>query len=336
MVASWRKILFPFAVLYGWITGLRNVAYDRGWLKSYRFDFPIIAVGNLSVGGTGKSPMIEYLVRLLHDRKMATLSRGYKRKSKGYLLADAQSTAHDLGDEPFQFHRKFPGLHVAVDADRKNGIERLGTQNPEVILLDDAFQHRRVTAGFYVLLTAYDDLYTDDWMLPAGNLREPKSGAKRADVIVVTKCPADLSLAKRESIERKIRPMAHQQLFFTAIAYDRQVFSESGSRLLSEINGPLLLVAGIAKPEPFFAHLRSDDSVEMAFSDHHDFTDAELQTIRQKAVGRTIVTTEKDFVRLQGKLENLYYLPIRTVFLADGQWFDQAILNYVDHAARIA
>src|SRR5690606_16986947 len=175
MLRILRKLLWPFGLLYGMITSVRNFLYDRGILKSYSFEIPIVAVGNLSVGGTGKSPMVEYLIRMLQsDYKMATLSRGYRRKSTGFVLADASSTADILGDEPYQFHRKFPNVSVAVDADRKRGIDNLlKTVNPEIIILDDAFQHRRVKAGFYILLTSYDNIYPDDMMLHAGNLREP-------------------------------------------------------------------------------------------------------------------------------------------------------------------
>src|SRR6478752_1663867 len=202
-----RKILFPFAVLYGFITSIRNFLYDNNLLKSYSFDLPIIAVGNLSVGGTGKTPQIEYLIRLLSSKyKVATLSRGYKRKSEGFVLADETSNAEILGDEPFQFFQKFKNIQVAVDANRKNGIEQLLSQpeKPEVILLDDAYQHRKVKAGFYIMLTAYGDLYADDFMLPTGNLREYRSGANRANLIVVTKCPPNLSISEQENIKNKL------------------------------------------------------------------------------------------------------------------------------------
>src|SRR6478752_5452103 len=195
-----RKILFPFAVLYGFITSIRNFLYDNNLLKSYSFDLPIIAVGNLSVGGTGKTPQIEYLIRLLSPKyKVATLSRGYKRKSEGFVLADETSNAEILGDEPFQFFQKFKNIQVAVDANRKNGIEQLLSQSekPEVILLDDAYQHRKVKAGFYILLTTYDDLFCKDFILPMGNLRESRRGAKRADVVIVTKCPSTITKQKQ-------------------------------------------------------------------------------------------------------------------------------------------
>ena len=209
-----RKLLFPFAILYGFITFLRNYLYDKGFLKSYSFNIPVIAVGNLSVGGTGKTPQIEYLIRLLSPNyKVATLSRGYKRKSEGFVLADANATAEIIGDEPFQYYKKFPTIKVAVAADRKNGIEQLLNQKekPEIILLDDAFQHRKVKAGFYILLTSYGDLFSDDFILPTGNLRESRSGAKRADVIIVTKCPKDISDAEQERIRQKLMRFLHHK-----------------------------------------------------------------------------------------------------------------------------
>ena len=207
-------------MLYGLITFIRNFLYDKGLLKSQSFAVPIIAVGNLNVGGTGKTPQIEYLIRLLSSNyKVATLSRGYKRKTKGFVLANANSNAEILGDEPFQFYKKFSQIQVAVDADRKNGIEQLLNQkdSPDIILLDDAFQHRKVKAGFYILLTAYDDLFCDDYMLPTGNLRESKRGAKRADLIIVTKCPATLSEKEQKEIKAKIG--GDKPLFFSKIRF---------------------------------------------------------------------------------------------------------------------
>ncbi len=249
-----RYLLFPFAILYGFITSIRNFLYDKGIFKSYSFDIPIIAVGNLSVGGTGKTPQIEYLIRLLSPNyKIATLSRGYKRKSKGYVLADVTSTAEILGDEPFQMHQKFPNIKVAVDADRKNGIENLLKldDKPELILLDDAFQHRKVKAGFYIMLSAYDDLFYNDFILPTGNLRESKSGAKRADIIVITKCPKDLSDITQKIIKEKIG--LDCPIFFSFIDYDENIYNEFESKKVSDIKYTnKLLVAGIAKPEPFF------------------------------------------------------------------------------------
>lgn len=333
-----RKILFPFAAIYGLITGLRNWFYDIGIFRSAAFDVPVIAVGNLSVGGTGKSPQIEYLLRLLiPNYKVATLSRGYKRKSQGFVLADENSNTQILGDEPFQFHRKFPEVAVAVDADRVNGITKLlELEKPEVILLDDAFQHRRVKAGFYILLTTFHELYVDDFLLPTGNLRESRRGAKRADIIVVTKCPKDLSHQKQNAIRMKMRLGSYQQLFFSFIDYDDFVFSGTDKIRVDEIrNQKKVLLAGIAKPKPFFDHLKSKDDVILEFPDHHHFSESEISEIAKKADGNPIVTTEKDYVRLQGsRLRNLYYLPVKSTLIAEADQFDQKILDYVGKSTR--
>ena len=329
-----RKILFPFAAIYGLITTVRNYFYDKGIFKSTVFDLPVIAVGNLSVGGTGKSPQIEYLMRLLdaHGYKIGTLSRGYKRKSSGFILADDKSNAAILGDEPFQFHRKFPMASVAVDANRTNGIKLLREhRNPDIILLDDAFQHRKVKAGFYILLTTYQELYLDDFLLPTGNLRESRRGAKRADIMIVTKCPGNLAPSQQNAIRLKMKLRPHQQLFFSCIEYDEQVVSVSEKIKVSDIRiQPKLLLAGIAKPKPFFDHLISEGDAILEFPDHHHFSDADIDKIAEKANGRPIVTTEKDYVRLQdSQLKNLYYLPIRSAFLNEAGHFDKTILDYV-------
>ena len=335
-----RKILFPFAVLYGLITSIRNFLFDKGVLKSYSFDLPIIAVGNLSVGGTGKTPQIEYLIRLLSDKyKVATLSRGYKRESEGFILAQANTTAKILGDEPFQFFEKFKNIQVAVDANRKNGIEQLLSQNskPEVILLDDAFQHRKVKAGFYILLTSYRDLFSDDFILPTGNLRECRSGAKRANVVIVTKCPNTLSAEKQNEIRNKLKLASNQELYFTFIAYDNFVFGENQKININEIKeSSKLLVAGIAKPEPFFDYLQNTNDVCLSFPDHHHFSENDILDIKKKSINRIIITTEKDYVRLQGRLpaEQLFYLPIKSQFLEDEDSFRKKILNYVGTSSR--
>ena len=335
-----RKILFPFAILYGFITGIRNFLFDKGVLKSYSFDVPIIAVGNLSVGGTGKTPQIEYLIRLLSPSyKVATLSRGYKRKSEGFVLADSTSNAEILGDEPFQFYKKFNNIQVAVDANRKNGIEKLlsQTNKPEVILLDDAFQHRKVKAGFYILLTSYDDLYSDDFILPTGNLRESRTGAKRANLVVVTKCPATLSPDEQNKIQAKLNLTSNQELYFSYIEYDEFIYSEDQTMKVDEIrNVDKLLLAGIAKPEPFFKYLQSEKEERLVFPDHHHFTEKDLLEIENKAQNKIIITTEKDFVRLKDSIptEQLFYLPIRSSFLSAGEKFDKTITNYVGKSSR--
>lgn len=332
---SLRKILFPFAILYGIITGIRNFLFDKGILKSYSFDIPIIAVGNLSLGGTGKTPQIEYLIRLLSQKyNVATLSRGYKRKSKGFILADSTSNAKILGDEPFQFFSKFPNIQVAVDANRKNGIEQLLSQNskPEIILLDDAYQHRKVKAGFYILLSTYEDLFVDDYLFPMGNLRERSVGVNRANVVIVTKCPPTLSLEEQKKIKNKLKLLPNQALYFSFIEFDDFVYSEDEVLKVDEIkNTPKLLLAGIAKPESFFTYLKNENDFFMTFPDHHYFTEKDITSIAYQAIDKIIVTTEKDYVRLNGKLSNckLFYLPIKSNFIIGKDKFDEAIFNYL-------
>lgn len=328
-----RQLLFPIAVLYGLITSIRNYLYDKGILKSHAFEVPIIAVGNLSVGGTGKTPQIESLIRLLSPHyKVATLSRGYKRKSKGFVLADSHSNAEQLGDEPFQYYKKFPQIQVAVDADRCNGITQLLAQKdkPEVILLDDAYQHRKVKAGFYILLTAYDDLFCNDWLLPTGNLRESRSGAQRADMIIVTKCPNTISEIAQEKIKQKIG--LDKPIFFSFVDYDDQVYSATDTLSVSEIkNKAKILLAGIAKPKPFFDFLKTENDVVITYPDHHHFTESDIEGIKKQANEKIIVTTEKDFVRLEAEIlrKQLYYLPIKSRLISNSATFDQIILDYV-------
>ncbi len=335
-----RKILFPFAILYGLIMQFRNFLFDIGILKSYSFDLPIIVVGNLSVGGTGKTPQIEYLIRLLSDKyKVATLSRGYKRQSKGFLLANENSDAKTLGDEPFQFYKKFENIQVAVDANRKNGIEQLLLQEnkPEIILLDDAFQHRKVKAGFYILLTTYNDLFCDDFILPTGNLRESRSGAKRANIIIVTKCPENISDEEQKIIKSMLKLSLSQEVFFTCIDYDDQVFSDINSLNVIEIKPKQkLLLAGIANPKPFFDFLKNENDSVLSFPDHHNFSENDILNIKEKAKDKIIITTEKDYVRLKNYIseEQLYYLPIKVLFVLNKEIFDKNILDYVEQSSR--
>lgn len=349
-----RYLLFPFAVLYGLITSFRNFLYDAAILKSYSFDVPIIAVGNLSVGGTGKTPQIEYLIRLLSSKyKIATLSRGYKRKSGGFVLADKNSNAKILGDEPYQMHLKFPNILVSVDAERKNGIEKLLLLNnkPDVILLDDAFQHRKVKAGFYILLTTFSDLFSDDFILPTGNLRESKNGAKRANMIIVTKCPKDISDIAINKINEKMMRFTSSvrnglsllcrndkviPIYFSYIDYDDKVYNENESTNVDEIiSKEKLLLAAIANPKPFFSFLHRNSDVILSYPDHHYFTENDIKNIQEKAINKLIITTEKDYVRLKNQqLNSLFYLPIKSKFISESETFDKTILNYVGTSTR--
>lgn len=312
-----RFLLLPFAILYGLGVRLRHFLYDRGWLSSKRYPFPILCVGNLAVGGTGKTPMVEYLVRLLGQEQVAILSRGYRRKTRGFILADDSATAMTLGDEPYQYHRKFPRATVAVCESRQEGIERL-LENPhfKYIILDDAFQHRKVQAGTNLLLTSYDKLYTQDFLLPVGSLRDIRSRARKAQIIIVTKCP-ELTQAEQEKIIQQLKPLPSQKVYFTTIAYSDRVYSHEDSQALKDfIATPFTLVTGIANPTPLVDFLEKQGASfeHLAYSDHHHFSNRELELLRQK--GR-ILTTEKDYVRLEGALPTLYYLPIETQFLND-------------------
>lgn len=282
-----RKILFPFSLLYGGITAFRNWLYNIGWLKSKSYDFPVICVGNLSTGGTGKSPMIEYLVSFLKDdHKIAVLSRGYKRKTTGYREVLNKGTVEEVGDEPLQFKKKFPEITVAVCEDRQTGIEKL-QDLANVILLDDAFQHRKVKASLNILLTPFSDLYINDFMLPAGNLREPKSGAKRANIIVVTKCPENVDSSKIEEIKRKLKPKPYQKIYFSKIRYSAEIKNNSETKPLDYLNGKeFLLVTGIANPKPLISFLKSEGLKfeEKSFPDHHNFTPSEIEEARKPQI----------------------------------------------------
>lgn len=327
-----RKIAFPFSLIYALVVHTRNLLYDVGIFTSTSYRTPTICVGNLSVGGTGKTPMTEYLLRMLHGHRMAILSRGYKRKSKGFLLATPHSQVLDLGDEPYQLHKKFPEVAVAVDADRRNGIKQLEKWiTPEVIILDDAFQHRRVNPTFSILLTTHNNLFVDDWYLPTGNLRDSKKEAKRADVIIVTKCPETLSTTERERIAKRLRTKLDQKVLFAMLEYHNKVTNGTEKSMeLSELKGKqVALVTGIASPAPLVNHLTSLGIafVHFEFGDHHHFTEKEIHQFKGHEI---VLTTEKDFVRLEGRLENLFYVQVAHSFdLEDRAILEKMIKNLV-------
>jgi tetraacyldisaccharide 4'-kinase len=302
-------------------------------------------VGNIAVGGTGKTPMTEYLIRLLqNDFKTATLSRGYKRKTKGFAIADATTTALEIGDEPMQFHNKFPDVTVAVGEERLVAIPQLlhDKANTEVIILDDAFQHRMVQAGLNIVLTAYNNLYTRDLILPSGDLRDVKVSMKRADIIVVTKCKAGLTLQEKDSIVREIKPLPHQTIFFTEIVYTKpyHLFKHDAPSINAETS--ILLICGIANPRPLKDYLESKMHTYdmLRYPDHHIFDIDDLGDIKKhfaKMPGKekVIVTTEKDAVRLVKFADDLkdfpvYVLPIEHAFLfEEAEKFNALVLAFV-------
>ncbi len=318
--------------------------YDKGWIRSTSFNLPIICVGNLSVGGTGKSPMIEFLVRrLISKYKLAILSRGYKRKTKGYFLANNQSTALEIGDEPMQFYQKFPNIPVAVGEERITAIPQLlqDVSNIQVLLLDDAFQHRTIKPGFSILLTDYSDLFTRDFYLPTGNLRDDKSSYKRADIIIVTKCPPDLSEKDRTSIIDEIQCIPDQLLFFSCISYGNpyHILDKENIRNFDK-ETDVLLVSGIANITPI-KNLLSNQSHgydQLNYSDHHIFTIDDIEDIEARfekldKSNAMILTTEKDAVRLLKFKENIKKLPLYVLPIEHKILFDEEdiLMDKINH-----
>ena len=346
--------LYPLSLLYWAVTAVRNKLFDLGVLRSCRFVVPVISVGNITVGGTGKTPHTEYIVRLLLPRfRTAVLSRGYKRKTKGFVLADETVTAEDIGDEPYQMAKKFPQLTVAVDADRRHGISRL-LHDVDAIVMDDAFQHRYVAPGLSILLIDSHRPVWQDTLLPAGRLRESVAGMRRADIIIVSKCPDGMTLEEMDEIMEKVNPHEGQSVFFTTLRYGRLKplsSQRAGTRSLDSLarDEEVLLVTGIASPDAIIGELKTrvGKVVSLAFGDHHDFTSHDVMKMRSElgklAEGRRmIVTTEKDAARLAGRddiddemTKDIYVLPVEVAFLGNGQkMFNQTIIEYVRENTR--
>lgn len=343
-----RILLYPLAFIYGAVVWMRNRLYDSGFYSSIEFSVPVISVGNLSVGGTGKTPHIEYLIRLLQYRfRVATMSRGYKRRTQGFLLADADTNALRIGDEPMQYYMKFPGLTVSVAEERMTGIPKLLQQRPsvEVVLLDDAFQHRSVKPGKNILITDYSKPFYKDRILPAGTLRENKSAYKRADIIIVSKCPANMQEQEARDMIRQIQPLNNQKVFFTRIFYETPHNLFTGEKV-SLAGKNVLLVCGIAKPAPLISHLEQDAASvhPLTYADHHYFLKQDLEEIKEtfdnwNQPDKIIVTTEKDAARLHLHADKLSLwgitiavVPIQVSFLFNaGTEFDSLILGYTEH-----
>lgn len=342
--------LLPLSWLYRLGVGFRNGLFNLGILKGESYPIPIINVGNISVGGTGKTPHVEYLIRLLQQHyEVAVLSRGYKRRTKGYLLANEETTMEEIGDEPWQVKQKFPHVHVAVDANRREGIRRLmtdeATRGTQVILLDDAFQHRYVKPGQNILLVDYHRLITQDRLLPAGRLREPASARFRASTVVVTKCPYDLTPMEFRVVMESLKLRPFQHLYFSTFEYgDLQgIFNGKLRQLRSlEPEEHVLLLTGIASPQQMMMDLRryTRHIVPLSFPDHHYFSEEDCRRIDEAftrvSTPRLIITTEKDAARLRiakGLSEKvkqaLYVLPIKVTIMREEEKFNDNILGYV-------
>lgn len=349
LVALLRIILFPISILYGFITHIRNKLFDWNVNRSVSFPIPVISIGNLTSGGTGKTPHVEYLIRLLKDDfRISTLSRGYKRKSRGFVLSDENPSLDLLGDEPYLFKLKYSGIEVAVDEKRVHGVRQLLDRIPDLglVLLDDAFQHRWIKPGLSILLTDFYNLYSGDYLLPTGNLREYRSSAKRADIIIVTKSPEVLSPLTRRRVLDSIRPLPHQSVYFSYIEHGEiKLIPGTDQEPVNDISRQtVLLVAGIANPYPLERYLkdRCTRIEKIYFPDHHVFTEKDLEGIIKTYEGiitrnKVIITTEKDMMRLiqperLQKIRHLpfHYLPIQVRFhQGDGEAFNKQILSYV-------
>jgi tetraacyldisaccharide 4'-kinase len=348
--------LMPFSWLYGIGVRLRNQLFDIGMLKSRSFDVPVISVGNITVGGSGKTPHVEYLVKLLKDKtKVAVLSRGYKRKSKGFVLAKKDTPMSEIGDEPFQIKKKFPEIYVAVDKDRCHGIDKL-TDNSvakdiDVILLDDAYQHRYVKPGINILLVDYHRLIIYDKLLPAGRLREPKEGKGRADIVIVTKCPQDMKPMEFRVLIKAMNLRPYQNLYFTTLKYGnlKPLYCGDDMKLDSLTKQHnVLLLTGIASPNQMILDLKpyTENILPMTFSDHHQFTQKDIRRLNEQFAEmpepKLIITTEKDATRLFGMeglsddvRHNIFALPVEVQFMLDQQdMFNQKIIDYVRKNSR--
>lgn len=350
---NWRKLLLPFSPLYNIVVRVRNILFDKAIIKSNEYDVPIISIGNLTTGGTGKTPHIEYLIRLLKNNfKLATISRGYGRKTTGYLLAKKGFTTNEIGDEPMQYLSKFDNIIVTVAEKRTEAIDQLmqGLNRPQVILMDDAYQHRYVKAGMNILLLEYDTIFKKDYVLPGGNLREPLSSKKRADVIIISKSPSILVPIEKKRILEEIKPETNQSVFFSFLKYGEfnKVFGptspmQMGASYYMEKRFTIMLVTGIANPSGMIEYLRRlTDKLEiLTFPDHHEFNTKDLDKITETFnnianKSKIIVTTEKDAMRLRNPsidpaIQKLpfFFLPIQVHIHQEEEKYNQIIQEYV-------
>jgi tetraacyldisaccharide 4'-kinase len=354
MVRRKNILLFPFSLIYWLITSIRNFLYNTGILPSVEFKLPVICVGNITVGGTGKTPHTEYLVDLLRENfKVATLSRGYKRRTRDFRIATSSSLVEEIGDEPLQIFRKYPDVIVAVDRDRVHGVNKIIKEHTEteVIILDDGFQHRKITPGFSILLTDFERLIIRDYMMPYGTLRESTGNMRRADIILITKSPENISPIQRRLIVKEVNKAPYQNLYFTTLIYKDPVpvFSNipAEKNILNDTNREkcgIVLVTGIANPLPLIEYLKSYSAelIHLNFPDHHKFTEKDVKRICAAYLGlktnmKYVITTEKDAVRLREFIniaESIkpvfYFIPLEIHFLNDDKdEFDNLIVNYV-------
>lgn len=345
-----RPYLLPLTPAYGLIVLLRNLLYDIGVFKSIACHLPVISIGNITVGGTGKTPHVEFLIRRLSQKyRLAVLSRGYKRKNKGFVLASSTSGVNAIGDEPLQIKSKFTEVPVAVDTQRVRGIQKLEALIPELrlVIMDDGYQHRKVKAGLSVLLISYVQPIFSDILLPAGNLREPRRNIKRADVLIVSKCPLDLTPSMADDFAGQLHLHPHQKIFFTGLSYGEPLtLLPDPINLTLSLYTAALIVTGIANPNPLIKFLSEKISVEnqIIYPDHHSFTKKDLEYMIQlfeeiKALKKIIITTEKDAIRLREVIGNnprilhqFVYIPVEVTFLLNGeQRFLELVIHHIEN-----
>ncbi len=333
-------LLAPLSFLYRLAMAVRNLCYDKDILSGRTFGFPVISVGNITVGGTGKTPHVQYLIDILDGNgNTAVLSRGYGRSTKGFILADKDTDARAIGDEPLQISRLFPNVTVAVDEDRVHGIEMLSSRGIDTVILDDAFQHRSVRPSLNILLVDWNRNILDDMVMPAGRMRESASGRKRADIIIFTKCPAGLDCSVMDKASARIAVRENQKVFFTTFKYESLRAMKKGSEVAA--NPPILVMAGIARPQPMVDYMRTfSNQVELIqFPDHHSFSRSDIDrisaSVNSMGADAIIVTTEKDEARLKGMdlpeqlKKRIFILPIKVALVREQELFDSIILEHV-------
>ncbi len=337
---KFKILLYPISLIYGLLVSIRNILFDIGILDSKVYKIPTIGIGNLSIGGTGKSILVDYLINLFKsDYHITTLSRGYNRDTKGYIHANSRSTAYEIGDEPFQFYSKHPEINVVVCEDRRKGMNIILKKLPqtELCIWDDIYQHRFVKPGLMILTTTYDKPYTKDKILPLGKLRESVSSSKRADVIIINKCPENISNVERERFTNSLNLFEHQKVYFSSLTYNEKIKSKSTSLNVSDLEkNEFILVTGIADSSYLVKFLKDRNLVfsHLKYKDHYNYSKSSIDKIKRISEGKYILTTEKDFGKLKLKIDsdNLFYIEVSLKFLNDNNEldFDNLIEKYVN------
>ena len=335
-----KFLLYPLSVLYSIYTSFRNLLFDLGLIDSIQYKIPTIGIGNLSTGGTGKSIIVDYLIeRFKKNKKITTLSRGYNRKTRGFVQASESSDAYEIGDEPFQFFSKHPEINVVVCEDRRKGMNIIlkNLSDTELCIWDDVFQHRFVKPGLMILSTTFQYPFYKDEILPMGNLRENKDSSKRADIIIVTKCPIDMQISDKETIIESLNPLANQKVFFSTLTYKQKIKSDVDQINIDALSeSDFILVTGIADSSYLVEFLKSKafNFKHLKYSDHYNFNKLSIDKIRNISSGKRILTTEKDFGRLKPKISDrdIYYIEVSMQFNSELNElnFDKTISEYID------